>query len=62
MRAFVEKRPAGYVALREKAATGGSSEFLWGPYATDCPACGAKGIPSGFAYCGACGAGLGTRT
>ena len=58
MRAFVEKRPAGYVALREKAATGGSSEFLWGPYQTDCSACGAKGIPTGFAFCGACGVAL----
>lgn len=58
MRAFVEKRPAGYLALRERAAAGGSSEFLWGPYESDCPACGAKGIPSGFAFCGACGAAL----
>lgn len=58
MRAFVEKRPAGYLALRERAASGGSSEFLWGPYETDCPSCGAKGIPSGFAYCGACGSAL----
>lgn len=58
MRAFVEKRPADYVGLREKAARGGSSEFVWGPYETDCPACGAKGIPTGFAFCGACGVAL----
>jgi enoyl-CoA hydratase/carnithine racemase len=58
MRAFVEKRPADYLGLREKAARGGSSEFVWGPNATDCPACGAKGIPTGFAFCGACGVAL----
>lgn len=58
MRAFVEKRPAGYRALRDKAARGGSSEFVWGPYETTCPACGATGLPSLFAYCGACGASL----
>src|SRR3990170_1607399 len=52
MTAFVEKRPVAYRALREKAATGGSSEFLWGPYTQACPKCGAKGIPEGFAYCG----------
>lgn len=55
MRAFVEKRPAGYAALREKAARGGSSEFVWGPYENACPSCGAVGLPTGFAYCGACG-------
>jgi enoyl-CoA hydratase/carnithine racemase len=60
MRAFVEKRPARYVELRERAAGGGSSEFVWGPYEADCPSCGAKGIPTGFAFCGACGARLAT--
>lgn len=58
MRAFVEKRPARYDELRERAAAGGSSEFVWGPYELDCPACGAKGIPAGFAYCGACGSAM----
>ena len=58
MRAFVEKRPANYLGLREKAARGGSSEFVWGPNATDCPVCGAQGIPTGFAFCGACGVAL----
>ena len=58
MRAFVEKRPADYMGLREKAATDTSSEFLWGPYEVDCESCGAKGIPAGFAFCGACGAAL----
>lgn len=56
MRAFVEKRPPDYMKLRNKAAEGGSSEFVWGPYVTDCPACGATGLPAAFEYCGACGA------
>ncbi|HKK07886.1 MAG TPA: enoyl-CoA hydratase-related protein [Gemmatimonadota bacterium] len=58
MRAFVEKRPPRYRELRELAASGGSSEFVWGPYRARCPACGAEGIPAGFDYCGACGAAL----
>jgi len=58
MRAFVEKRPADYMKLRRLAAEGGSSEFVWGPPALDCPACGAQGIPAAFAFCGACGAEL----
>jgi enoyl-CoA hydratase/carnithine racemase len=56
MNAFVEKRPPNYRGLREKAARGESSEFLWGPYTQTCPKCGAKGIPAEFSYCGACGA------
>jgi 6-oxocyclohex-1-ene-1-carbonyl-CoA hydrolase len=58
MTAFVEKRKADYAGMRRRAATGGSSEFLWGPYAQQCPKCGAKGIPAGFAFCGKCGAPL----
>ncbi len=58
MKAFVEKRPAEYRRLREEAAAGGAPSFLWGPYAKECGKCGAKGIPAGFAYCGACGARL----
>jgi enoyl-CoA hydratase/carnithine racemase len=58
MRAFVQKRPARFDHLRRLAAEGGSSEFVWGPNALDCAACGAEGIPAGFAYCGACGAAL----
>lgn len=56
MRAFVEKRKANPRGLRLKAAEGRSSEFLWGPYARECPACGATGLPEGFAFCGSCGA------
>jgi len=58
MNAFVEKRPADYRGLRERAAAGKSSEFLWGPYARSCPKCGAKHLPDEFEYCGKCGASL----
>lgn len=56
MRAFVEKRPADYLGVRRRAAEGGSSEFVWGPNAADCPSCGIKGLPASFTFCGACGA------
>jgi 6-oxocyclohex-1-ene-1-carbonyl-CoA hydrolase len=56
MTAFVEKRKADYVGMRERAADpNGSSEFLWGPYAHECTECGAKGLPRDFDYCGKCG-------
>lgn len=58
MQAFVEKRKPAYREIREKAAAGGSPEFLWGPYRHTCPDCGAKGIPAEFAFCGKCGASL----
>lgn len=58
MNAFVEKRSADYVGLRQRAATGKSSEFIWGPYIRICPACGAKYLPEEFAFCGQCGAAL----
>ncbi len=59
MTAFVEKRKADYVGMREKAADpNGSSEFLWGPYAKACSQCGAKGMPQQFEHCGKCGAAL----
>jgi enoyl-CoA hydratase/carnithine racemase len=58
MRAFVEKRPPKYMEMRERAASGGSSEFLWGPPSIDCEGCGAEGIPAAFEFCGACGAAL----
>ena len=58
MTAFTKKREARYRWLREKAAEGGSSEFLWGPYRHTCPVCGASGIPADFKYCGVCGAEL----
>ena len=58
MQAFVEKRKVDFMGLRRKAAEGGSSEFLWGPYDKTCAKCGAKGIPQQFQFCGNCGAGL----
>ncbi len=59
MTAFVEKRKADYVGMRQRAADPkGSSEFLWGPYAKQCGGCGAKGIPAHFEFCGKCGAAL----
>jgi len=61
MNAFVEKRSPDYLRLRRAAADGGSSEFPWGPYSGLCEACGAKLLPEGFAYCGACGRPLGGK-
>ncbi|MFQ6617793.1 MAG: enoyl-CoA hydratase-related protein, partial [Fidelibacterota bacterium] len=58
MRAFVEKRKANYRHLRELAAKGKSSEFMWGPYIKECPGCGAKGMPEEFKFCGVCGSKL----
>ena len=58
MTAFVEKRQPDYRGIRRRAAEGGSSEFVWGPYTGVCPSCGAKGIPAGFQFCGRCGAPL----
>lgn len=58
MRAFVEKRKVDVMGLRQRAADGGSSEFLWGPYARSCSACGATGLPEAFRFCGGCGAAL----
>ncbi len=55
MTAFVEKRAPDYRGLRKRARDGGSSEYLWGPPAKTCPACGARGLPAETAYCGKCG-------
>lgn len=56
--AFREKRPVDYLGLRRRAAEGGSPEFLWGAPRRTCAACGAKGIPEAFRFCGNCGATL----
>ncbi len=58
VQAFLEKRPADYRRLRERAAAGHSSEFLWGAPTRTCADCGAEGIPEGFDYCGKCGSKL----
>jgi enoyl-CoA hydratase/carnithine racemase len=55
MQAFVEKRPARYGLLRERAAEGRSSETPWGPPTLTCEACGANNLPAGHGFCGACG-------
>jgi|SRR5579859_1025371 len=62
MNAFVEKRPADYLKLRQRAAEGKSSEFMWGPYSHECPNCGTKYLPEDFAFCGKCGAALNGKT
>lgn len=59
MQAFVEKRKIDFHELRARATSGGSTEFLWGPYAKCCASCGAKGIPSQFTFCGRCGSAIG---
>lgn len=58
VQAFIEKRPADYRGIRERAAKGESSEFLWGAPARTCQSCGATGIPERFDYCGKCGSKL----
>jgi enoyl-CoA hydratase/carnithine racemase len=55
IQAFLEKRPPDTKNLRDLAAAGKSSEFLWGAYTGRCENCGAKGIPERFEYCGKCG-------
>ena len=55
MRAFVEKRPPRYRALRQRAASGESSETPWGACVATCAACGTGSLPESFTHCGACG-------
>ncbi len=57
MTAFVEKRAPRYREMRAQAVEG-APEFLFGPYLQTCPACGAKGLPSEFKFCGKCGSKL----
>lgn len=54
MTAFVEKRTPRYRELRSRAITG-APEFLFGPYAQTCHACGTTGLPREFEFCGKCG-------
>lgn len=58
MGAFVEKRPPRIHELRETIARGGSGDYLNGPPTASCSACGARQLPSGFPFCGKCGARL----
>jgi enoyl-CoA hydratase/carnithine racemase len=55
MQAFVEKRPARYGMLRDRAAQGLASETPWGAFVKACASCGAKSLPNDHEYCGACG-------
>jgi hypothetical protein len=57
-RAFLEKRNIDYEALRTRATTRESSEFLWGPYIQECHACGGEFLPAQFSFCGICGTSL----
>lgn len=59
MRAFAEKRPVDFAAVRRRAVEpGGSPETPWGAHVRACGACGAQGLPASFPHCGACGAKL----
>jgi len=58
MWSFVEKRPAEFMKLRQLAAEGKSSEFVWGANVKECPKCGTKRLPDNFEYCGKCGSKL----
>jgi 6-oxocyclohex-1-ene-1-carbonyl-CoA hydrolase len=59
MRAFAEKRPVDFAAVRRRAVEpGGSPETPWGAHVRDCASCGARGLPATFAHCGVCGARL----
>jgi hypothetical protein len=55
MNAFVEKRPADFAMLRERAASGRASEAPWGAPVRKCPACDAKNLPNDHEFCGVCG-------
>jgi enoyl-CoA hydratase/carnithine racemase len=59
MRAFAEKRPVDFAAVRRRAIEpGGSPETPWGPHVGACVGCGARGLPASFTHCGSCGAKL----
>jgi enoyl-CoA hydratase/carnithine racemase len=58
IKAFNEKRKPDYKMLRERLASGGSYEFLWGAPMVQCSECGASDLPEYFKHCGVCGAPL----
>ncbi len=58
MKAFVEKRPVDFAAVRRAWAEDRGPEFVWGPPTGKCPSCGASGLPGDFRHCGRCGAAL----
>jgi len=55
MNSFVEKRSPDYMKIRKVAASGGSTEFMWGAYIKACQACGTKYLPENSEYCLNCG-------
>lgn len=55
MQAFVEKRAPDYRGLRERARDGRGAEFVWGAPVRECAACGTRGLPLDFDFCGRCG-------
>lgn len=55
MTAFVEKRKPDVAGLRRRLASGDHPDWVWGPYSASCSSCGARRLPEGFRYCGACG-------
>jgi enoyl-CoA hydratase/carnithine racemase len=62
MTAFAKKRPVDFAAVRARATEpNGSPETPWGPHVAACAACGAEGLPAGFAHCGVCGALVGAE-
>ena len=59
MRAFAEKRPVDFDAVRRRAVEpGGSPETPWGAHVGACGSCGTQGLPASFSHCGVCGAKL----
>jgi enoyl-CoA hydratase/carnithine racemase len=60
MNAFVEKRRPAFADLRARAADDRGPETPWGPFVKQCPACGTRGLPDAFEFCGHCGAALAT--
>ena len=50
MKSFTERRMPDVRGLRETAATGGSSERLWGAWTQTCPHCGADRPPCRFPF------------
>jgi enoyl-CoA hydratase/carnithine racemase len=62
MQAFVEKRAPRYDLLRQRAAQGEPAESLWGPPTVTCPGCETTNLPAGHAFCGMCGAELGSTS
>ena len=55
MSSFVEKRKTDYMKLRNLAASGGSTEFMWGPNIKACSECGTKYLPDRSKFCLECG-------